>query len=252
LIRTGILISVYPVRDHNFQTTFAFSIHTPSTCFPRLPTFVSSGRRVQLLGWWLDFARGRIYTSWIASTDFIEKPLSNPNSYATKGNIHSSQTGNMLSGAPIASGGNIRSGTSMDQVVAQAISHQTKVPSLVLGCEKPIASQHREYSMLYSSHISWSSPTTLTPLELYPALAFDRLFKDNTATIADRSVLDAVHAQAKNLRNTIGYSDRAKWNRGSNEPAKSNDSKGGGRHSLHQMFLGRQTEFHRTSLNICG
>ena len=132
------------------------------------------------------------------------------NEEATKGNIHSSQTGNMLSGAPIASGGTIRSGTSMDQIVAQAVGHQTKIPSLVLGCEKPIASQHREYSMLYSSHISWSSPTTPTPLELYPALAFDRLFKDNTATVADRSVLDAVHGQAKSLRNKIGYSDRAK------------------------------------------
>src|SRR5256885_6769132 len=31
---------------------------------------------------------------------------------ARKGNIHSSQTGNLLSGAPIASGGEIRSGTS--------------------------------------------------------------------------------------------------------------------------------------------
>src|SRR5260221_4937680 len=38
---------------------------------------------------------------------------------ARKGNIHSSQTGNMLSGAPIASGGEIRSGTSVDQVLAQ-------------------------------------------------------------------------------------------------------------------------------------
>ncbi|MCH2125844.1 MAG: DUF1552 domain-containing protein [Pirellulaceae bacterium] len=133
------------------------------------------------------------------------------NEQATKGNIHSSQTGNMLSGAPLASGGKIRSGTSMDQFIAQQIGHQTKVPSLVLGCEKPIASQHREYSMLYSSHISWSSPTTPTPLELYPALAFDRLFKDNTATITDRSVLDRVLKQAKSLRNKIGYNDRAKF-----------------------------------------
>ena len=132
------------------------------------------------------------------------------NEQATKGNIHSSQTGNMLSGAPLASGGTIRSGTSVDQVVAQAIGHRTKVPSLVLGCEKPIASQHREYSMLYSSHISWSSPTTPTPLELYPALAFDRLFKDNTATVVDRSILDAVLSQAKSVRRQIGYSDRAK------------------------------------------
>ena len=34
------------------------------------------------------------------------------NAEALKGNIHSSQTGNLLSGAPLASGGEIRSGTS--------------------------------------------------------------------------------------------------------------------------------------------
>ena len=45
--------------------------------------------------------------------------------------------------------------------------------------------------MLYSSHISWTSPTTPTPLELYPALAFDRLFKDEVVR-GDESVLDAV------------------------------------------------------------
>ena len=132
------------------------------------------------------------------------------NEEARKGNIHSSQTGNMLSGAPLASGGKIRSGTSLDQVVAQKLGHQTKVPSLVLGCEKSIASVHREYSMLYSSHISWSSPTTPTPLELYPALAFDRLFKANASTKSGRLIVDGVLEDAKRLRGKISYFDRAK------------------------------------------
>ncbi len=113
--------------------------------------------------------------------DFREKLLFISGLYneqATKGNIHSSQTGNLLSGAPLASGGEIRSGTSVDQLVAQHNARATKLPSLVLGCEKSNSSVHKNYSMLYSSHISWTSPTTPTPLELYPALAFDRLFKD--------------------------------------------------------------------------
>ena len=131
------------------------------------------------------------------------------NSEALKGNIHSSQTGNLLSGAPLASGGTIRSGTSIDQVIAQQYGTQTKVPSLVLGCEKSIASVHKNYSMLYSSNISWSSPTTPTPLELYPALAFDRMFKD-TVKKSDRSVLDAVLAEAISLRGRISFSDRRK------------------------------------------
>ncbi len=128
---------------------------------------------------------------------------------ARKGNIHSSQTGNLLSGAPIASGGDIRSGTSFDQMLAQTYGRSTKVPSLVLGCERSNPAVHKNYSMLYSSHISWSSPTTPTPLELYPALAFDRLFKDDTAP-GDKSVLDAVLSDAEDLRRSISSSDKHK------------------------------------------
>jgi len=131
------------------------------------------------------------------------------NEEAQKGNIHSSQTGNLLSGAPLASGGEIRSGTSIDQLLAQRYGHSTKVPSLVLGCEKSNPSVHKNYSMLYSSHISWTSPTTPTPLEIYPALAFDRLFKDEVSK-GDRSVLDAILADAQDLRRQISANDRQK------------------------------------------
>ncbi|HAV32864.1 MAG TPA: hypothetical protein DCX79_12740 [Planctomycetaceae bacterium] len=131
------------------------------------------------------------------------------NSEALKGNIHSSQTGNLLSGAPLASGGEIKSGTSIDQLVAQVYGHSTKVPSLVLGCEKSNPSVHKNYSMIYSSHISWSSPTTPTPLELYPSLAFDRLFKDEVQK-GDKSVLDAVLEDASDVRRTISVADQRK------------------------------------------
>src|SRR2546421_1253993 len=131
------------------------------------------------------------------------------NAEALKGNIHSSQTGNLLSGAPLASGGEIRSGTSVDQILAQRYGNSTKVPSLVLGCEKSNPSVHKNYSMLYSSHVSWSSPTTPTPLEVYPALAFDRLFKDEVSK-GDKSVLDAVLSDAKDLRRQISANDQRK------------------------------------------
>src|SRR5213593_2417839 len=121
-------------------------------------------------------------------TDFREKMLFVRGLYneeAQKGNIHSSQTGNLLSGAPLASGGEIRSGTSIDQVLARSHGRATKVPSLVLGCEQ-------------------SNPT---PLELYPALAFDRLFKDKVQR-GDRSVLAAVLADAGDLRRQISAGDQ--------------------------------------------
>jgi hypothetical protein len=144
--------------------------------------------------------------------DFREKMIFVKGLYneeAQKGNIHSSQTGNLLSGAPLASGGEIRSGTSIDQLLAQRCGRSTKVPSLVLGCEKSNPSVHKNYSMLYSSHISWSSPTTPTPLEIYPALAFDRLFKDEVSK-GDQSVLDAVLTDARDLRRQISANDRRK------------------------------------------
>lgn len=131
------------------------------------------------------------------------------NAEALKGNIHSSQTGNLLSGAPLSAGGTIQSGTSVDQIVAQRIGQQTKLPSLVLGCEKANPSVHKNYSMLYSSHISWSSPTTPTPLEVYPALAFDQMFKDK-AQKGDRSVLDAVLADVRDFRRGISRLDQQK------------------------------------------
>lgn len=129
------------------------------------------------------------------------------NAEALKGNIHSSQTGNLLSGAPLASGGVIRTGTSFDQLIAQRMGRQTKLPSLVLGCEKANPSVHKNYSMLYSSHISWSSPTTPTPLEVYPSLAFDQLFKDS-AQQGDQSVLDAVLDDAHGMTRKVSRSDR--------------------------------------------
>ena len=129
------------------------------------------------------------------------------NAEALIGGIHSCQTGNLLTGAHLAPDGEIRSGISCDQLIAERTKGQTKVASLVLGTEPSIAAIHKNYSMIYSSHISWSSPTTPTPLELYPALAFDRLFRDEVGK-ADRSVLDAVREDAASYRSKVSISDR--------------------------------------------
>lgn len=129
------------------------------------------------------------------------------NPEAQIGGIHSAQTGQLLSGAHLAPGGAVLSGTSMDQIIAQRLGGQTKVPSLVLGCEPSLPSVHKDYSMIYSSHISWSSPTTPTPLELFPALAFDRLFRDEPGR-ADRSILDSVLSEAGSLSARVSTRDR--------------------------------------------
>jgi hypothetical protein len=131
------------------------------------------------------------------------------NPEAGKGGIHSAQTGNLLTGSSLEGNGGIRSGVSVDQLLAQKVGRETKVPSLALGCEASISALHKGYSMIYSSHLSWSSPTTPTPLEIYPALAFDRLFRDDVGK-GDASVLDSVLEEAKSLGRRVSYTDRAK------------------------------------------
>ncbi len=186
----------------------------PSSEAPLRLAVLFAGNGFHSREWWAkgsgkDMELGKVL---LPLRDFREKMLFIRglfNAEALKGNIHSSQTGNLLSGAPLASGGEIRSSTSVDQLLAQHYGRETKLPSLVLGCEKSNPSVHKNYSMLYSSHISWSSPTTPTPLEVYPALAFDQLFKDGSSR-ADQSVLDAVMEDAKDLRRGVSGQDRQK------------------------------------------
>lgn len=189
-------------------------VSKPASEAPVRMAFLFSGNGFHSKEWW---AKGEGSQMELGQVLAPLEPLKNKmvfvrglyNAEAQKGNIHSSQTGNLLSGAPLASGGDIRSGTSVDQMLAQKYGRSTKVPSLVLGCEKSNPSVHKNYSMIYSSHISWSSPTTPTPLEIYPALAFDRMFKDGAAK-GDKSVLDAILTDAADLRQRISRMDQRK------------------------------------------
>ena len=93
--------------------------------------------------------------------------------------IHPGQTGNILSGMPLMKGAVLRGGISMDQILANRIGAESMQPSLVLGCEQPITGYHEtNFSMAYSSHISWQSADSPVPMEVYPSLAFDGLFEN--------------------------------------------------------------------------
>src|SRR5947208_13982546 len=124
--------------------------------------------------------------------------------------IHPGQTGNILSGAQLQKGAELRGGISMDQVLANSIGHETVQPSLVLGCEQPTTGYHEtNFSMAYSSHISWQNATSPVPMEVYPALAFDSLF-DNRGSRRNKSVLDRVAEHAALLRREVSESDQRK------------------------------------------
>lgn len=132
------------------------------------------------------------------------------NKNATGVGIHPGQTGNILSGASLQKGSELRGGISIDQVLANRFADETTQASLVLGCEQPITGYHEtNFSMAYSSHISWQNATSPVPMEVYPSLAFDSLF-DNRGSRRNKSVLDRVKEHAESLSRQTSASDRAK------------------------------------------
>jgi hypothetical protein len=117
-------------------------------------------------------------------------------------------------------GADIYVGTSMDQVAAQKVGGATRFPSIELTCEdgRMVGGCDSGYSCAYSNSISWRSATTPNPPELNPRAAFERLFgasdedpetrKKNRRY--DRSILDGVMEDTRNLERTLGPADRHK------------------------------------------
>ena len=124
--------------------------------------------------------------------------------------IHPAQTGCLLSGADIQKGAIIHAGITVDQMLANRIGQDTAQSSIILACEQPMTGYHEtNYSMAYSSHISWQSPDSPVPNEVYPSLAWDNLF-ENRGSLRNMSILDRVRDDAESLSRKIGGNDKAK------------------------------------------
>ena len=132
------------------------------------------------------------------------------NRAATGVGIHPGMTGNLLSGLPLTKGAVLHGGVSMDQILASRLGHETTQPSLILGCEQPITGYHEtNFSMAYSSHISWENADSPVPMEVYPSLAFDSLF-ENRGSRRTQSILDRVKEDAASLNRQVSAADHAK------------------------------------------
>ena len=120
------------------------------------------------------------------------------------------------------SGADIRVGMSADQHVAQAIGDNTKFPSLELGVERGQQAGNCDsgYSCAYSSNLSWRGESTPNAKEIDPKLVFERLFGGNDPKelaaarakreLYNKSVLDFVAEDAKQLNKTLGQGDQHK------------------------------------------
>lgn len=119
-------------------------------------------------------------------------------------------------------GADIRAGVSVDQIAAQVIGRQTRLPSLELGCEgnRQAGACDSGYSCAYQANLSWKGESTPMPPELDPRLVFERLFGSGTpGEIKEsrerrrryqQSILDFVMEDARSLQRKLGYTDRRK------------------------------------------
>jgi hypothetical protein len=115
------------------------------------------------------------------------------------------------------SGSSIRAGKSADQIAAETYGKATRLPSIELGTEAGRAAGACDsgYACAYSNNISWRSPSQPMPKEINPKLAFDRLFGTGETTsdgqlALQRSILDLVAEDARQLRKRLGGTDQMK------------------------------------------
>src|ERR1700693_228392 len=124
--------------------------------------------------------------------------------------IHPAQTGSLLSGARLSKGAIIHSGISVDQMIANRVGENTPQSSIVLACDQPMTGYHEtNFSLAYSSHISWQTPDSPVPVEVYPSLAWDNL-SDNRGSLLNASLLDRVKDRAEAHNRKVSSADKNK------------------------------------------
>jgi len=115
-------------------------------------------------------------------------------------------------------GTDIRAGISVDQLAASRIGEQTRLPSLEIGCEASAMAGNCDsgYSCVYSSTMSWKTPTQPLPKEVNPRMVFERLFGSTGAAerqhryASRKSILDFIREDTRALTTKISQSDQQK------------------------------------------
>ena len=139
----------------------------------------------------------------------VFKGLWNPTTVQGEGGHYPKM--NILSGLKVKkTTTDVEVGTTMDQIVAAHTGQHTPLASVVLGTERPSYSTDSGFTSIYSAYISWSTPTTPAPKEIFPQQAFDQLFDDGSKRKRDKSILDLVMDDAKGLRPKLSHRDTQK------------------------------------------
>jgi hypothetical protein len=145
--------------------------------------------------------------------------LENKNAYSP-GN-HATANSGFLSAAKakMTEGSDYELGTTVDQIAAQQMGKDSRLPSLELAMDllTTVGNCDNGFACVYQNNLSWSSPTTPLPAEAHPRVVFERLFGDggsNAERIAElkrnASLLDWVSEDIARLQKKLGPGDRSK------------------------------------------
>ena len=116
-------------------------------------------------------------------------------------------------------GADVEAGTTIDQMIADRICRDTKLPSLEVSVDRNdvVGACDHGYACAYMNSMSWKTPTTPLPSETNPRFVFERMFgigataEERLARAKeDRSILDALTEEIATLRRRLGAGDRSK------------------------------------------
>ena len=116
-------------------------------------------------------------------------------------------------------GADVRAGTTVDQMIAERISRDSRLASLEVSVDRNdvVGACDHGYACAYMNSLSWKTPTMPLPAETNPRFVFERLFgSGDTAeerlarTREDRSILDGLSRELSALSGKLGGHDRAK------------------------------------------
>lgn len=126
------------------------------------------------------------------------------NVWTPEGNGHVNGTPTWLTGHGYDSRAVNAGGVSADQIVARHLREETLLPSLELSTK----GEGYFSNSLPRNAISWSAPDRPMAREIEPRTIFDRMFSTQSSVNSNRSVMDAVLAEARSLNNVVSSADR--------------------------------------------
>jgi hypothetical protein len=136
---------------------------------------------------------------------------------------HGRALGSYMTGVKVykTAGADLKLGISADQIAANVIGQETRLPSLEVGLEEARLAGNCDsgYSCAYTYNIAWKTETQPLPPISDPRILFERLFGSDVVEAPAararrlamrRSILDDVLTETTRLQSTLDGSDRRK------------------------------------------